>query len=316
MSSPKSWVVVGAGLSGLTMAELIRSRSGESPLLLEKSKSVGGRMATRRGPASAFDHGSQFFKDSPESRFLWTERWQQAGCSRLWFERGPVNYHCGLSGMTALAKNLAQKLDWVPDEKVIRIESSNQELGIFCESGRAFQAERIVLSCPLPQSLQILRDSGISFPDGLDQIVYAKALVGLFEVENVDLPGGILDLNDFPVEIGISSIANNASKGISSVPALTVVMSPQFSETHFENPEMQTLEMIREALQTVLPGVLRVSFQQLKKWRYAHPLGTFQESHLQLSSEPRVFLIGDAFGGPSLAGAVRSALSLVKKLGF
>ncbi|MCX7432565.1 MAG: FAD-dependent oxidoreductase, partial [Planctomycetia bacterium] len=52
-------VIIGAGIAGLSAAgELVAS--GRRVLVLEKSRGVGGRMATRRVGEAVCDHGARF----------------------------------------------------------------------------------------------------------------------------------------------------------------------------------------------------------------------------------------------------------------
>jgi predicted NAD/FAD-dependent oxidoreductase len=92
-------------------------------------------------------------------------------------------------------------------------------------------------------------------------------------------------------------------------------MTPQWSETWFDQPEEEALQLIRDELDLFLAvRGFRVSVlkAQLKKWRFSHPLKTYSKSHLVLDSEKRISLIGDGFGGASLMGAIRSAQSLLR----
>ena len=52
--------IIGAGFAGLVCAKLLK-QSGYNCTIFEKSRGVGGRMATRRNDAYSFDHGAQFF---------------------------------------------------------------------------------------------------------------------------------------------------------------------------------------------------------------------------------------------------------------
>ncbi|MEM7652453.1 MAG: FAD-dependent oxidoreductase, partial [Pseudomonadota bacterium] len=52
--------IIGAGISGLAAADRLRL-SGHSVTLFDKSRGVGGRMATRRSDHGSFDHGAQYF---------------------------------------------------------------------------------------------------------------------------------------------------------------------------------------------------------------------------------------------------------------
>ncbi len=75
--------VVGAGISGLLLASALRAR-GESVIVLEKSRGMGGRLATKRVGNAVFDQGAQFFtaKDSRFSELV--AHWQARGVVTHW----------------------------------------------------------------------------------------------------------------------------------------------------------------------------------------------------------------------------------------
>lgn len=52
--------VIGAGMAGVTCARTL-VQAGHRVTLLDKSRGVGGRMATRDTPFGGFDHGAQYF---------------------------------------------------------------------------------------------------------------------------------------------------------------------------------------------------------------------------------------------------------------
>ena len=60
MSSKKNVAIIGAGLTGITIANLIKKRINFT--IFEKSRGLGGRMATRRAEPYQFNHGAQYFK--------------------------------------------------------------------------------------------------------------------------------------------------------------------------------------------------------------------------------------------------------------
>ena len=51
--------IIGSGMSAITLAKNLTNDN--SITLFEKSKSVGGRVSTRRSESYEFDHGAQFF---------------------------------------------------------------------------------------------------------------------------------------------------------------------------------------------------------------------------------------------------------------
>ncbi|MBT4205492.1 MAG: NAD(P)-binding protein, partial [Proteobacteria bacterium] len=60
----KNIAIIGAGLSGLVAAQQLGSVAHVT--IFEKSKGVGGRIATRRSGLYSFDHGAQFFTPKTE----------------------------------------------------------------------------------------------------------------------------------------------------------------------------------------------------------------------------------------------------------
>ena len=61
-------VIVGAGIAGLSLAGELR-RAGRQVLVLERSRGVGGRCATRRTDGGPIDHGLTFIHGrSPQLR--------------------------------------------------------------------------------------------------------------------------------------------------------------------------------------------------------------------------------------------------------
>ena len=56
----KNVAVIGAGITGATLANLLKKKV--TITIFEKSRGVGGRMATRRADPFQFNHGAQYFK--------------------------------------------------------------------------------------------------------------------------------------------------------------------------------------------------------------------------------------------------------------
>ena len=89
-------------------------------ILVEKSRSVGGRLATRRIGEGKADHGAQFFTVRSPELEKGVESWLQEGWVRRWFGDSHPRY-TGTEGMNALAKNLATGLTVRLNTKVLLI---------------------------------------------------------------------------------------------------------------------------------------------------------------------------------------------------
>ncbi len=74
-------LIVGAGLAGLMAANALQNQ-GRQVTVVDKGRSVGGRLATRRmGPGRA-DYGAQFFTVRTETFQSWVDRWVPASLVR------------------------------------------------------------------------------------------------------------------------------------------------------------------------------------------------------------------------------------------
>lgn len=310
-------LIIGAGLAGLTLAQELQKKS-KSVLVLEKSRGVGGRMATRRDGDFTFDHGAQFYVASP--RFALDAHWVETGVAQEWFKRKGRSYKAAAGGITRLAKNLLGATSLELNQRVDRIaRATTHKWSVITDQGTQFTAQKVFFTCPLPQSIEILEKSKISFPSELKHITYAKALVGLFEVETEEPK--FLQMN-FESEVSkeIFSISNQLSKRVSQKLGFTVIMQPEWSESYFDEAESISLELIRNLFSAQLssqvlplaPVNLSIGKGTLKKWRYAHPLQVYPKLFECLDND--VFLLGDAFGGPSINGAYKSAMAVTSIL--
>jgi len=115
--------VIGAGMAGMAAAREL-ARSGSRVRVFDKSRGVGGRMATRRHETGAFDHGAQYFTArSPEFEARVAD-WCARGLAAPWDARvvrltaggkidasDPEERHVGVPKMSVLARDLAQGLE-------------------------------------------------------------------------------------------------------------------------------------------------------------------------------------------------------------
>ena len=76
-------VVVGAGISGLLAARSLHD-AGHHVTVVDKGRSVGGRLATRRIDDARLDHGAQFFTVRDESFERIVAEWIRNGIVHDW----------------------------------------------------------------------------------------------------------------------------------------------------------------------------------------------------------------------------------------
>jgi renalase len=313
-------IVIGAGLSGLIAARTLQA-NGVRVVVLDKGRGVGGRLATRRTARGVFDHGAQFFTArDPQFRLL-VEAWQAAGIVRPWatgfaladgtFKCDGEARFCGVSGMTAIPKHLAQGLDVRVNAKVPRVQATHGGWVVTPEAGERFCGRALLLTPPVPQSLQLLAPGEVTLPErirgDLEQINYAPCLALLAQLSSgsvIPEPGGLWCSGE-----PIAWMADNQRKGVSAAPgsAVTIHAGPEFSRIHWDTPE----DVVTAALLTVAaPWLGSVPVQtQLHRWRYSLPRRVHPQRCVVLREPAPLVFAGDAFGGPRVEGATLSGLA-------
>ena len=186
-------VVVGAGVAGLCAAsELVQA--GVRVIVLEKSRGVGGRMATRRLGDAVFDHGAQYFTIRGRAFGNVVGDAHRVGVVAKWCDGFPRAAEAGsgpsgtveptgedlaarwrgVRGMTDLAKRIVEATADAAKEsggfevqtaaKVVAIGTDGGSEGprvrIAMEAGEPLLAAAAIVTSPAPQSLDLFRAEG------------------------------------------------------------------------------------------------------------------------------------------------------------
>ena len=302
-------IIVGAGLSGLMAARSLVS-DGHEVTLMDKGRSPGGRLATRRIAGARLDHGAQFFTVRSAEFRAHVDAWVADGVVHEWCrgfadQDGHPRY-VGTGGMNMIAKHLAAGLDVRCDHLVFAIRRDGGGWQVQTDDAVDHAADAVILTAPVPQSFSLLFGAGIEMPAEMRGTDYDRTL-GLLAVLDSDdhavpAPGGV----QYPDDT-FQFIGDNKAKGTSEVPALTFHFSPAFSEARFD---ADPATVHAELLEVVAPwlGSARVVESQVKKWRCATPRRAWPEPCWVAPGLPLV-LAGDACAGPKVEGAALSGLA-------
>ena len=336
-------VIVGAGIAGLSAAgELVAN--GLRVVVLEKSRGVGGRMATRRVGDAVCDHGAQFFTVRGRAFGDMVSQAHEAGSVSKWCEGfsqatsidaavmpatdGHARWR-GSRGMTDLPKRLAEQLP--PEQCVIR--SAVQVAAIGVDGGRVsisidpcleaggpttLHAAAAIVTSPVPQSLDLFAAGGLIVAKGgiaaevhqqLATVNYDPSFALMLVLNRPSLvppPGGIQFAGG-----PISWLADNQQKGISAVPALTVHASGAFSRQHFDALPDEVAAKLIDLVRPWIDGdpATTIVERSLHRWKFATPTTIIPAALVAAVASPPIICCGDAFGGPKVEGAASSGLA-------
>lgn len=306
-------VVIGAGISGLLVARTLAD-AGARVLVLEKSRGLGGRMATKRAGEAVFDQGAQFFTAREPAFVALTEEWRARGLARFW--PGSEHRMTGSPSMTAAPKALGEGLEILREHKVTaarRHACGCWELDV--ENEGIVRAERLLFTCPVPQALAVLKEGGFVLPEPaageLRALRYNPCLALLVTLAGPSaVPAEGVSLSSGPVRW----VADNVKKGIAqnAPAAVTIHASPAYSEANYGAAEAEVVAGLIPAVAHLL-GDAPVVATTLHRWKFSEPRTTHAERCLWLP-EVALGFAGDAFGGPKVEGAALSGLALAERV--
>ena len=309
-------LIIGAGISGLSIASHLLARSApvapHNIKLLDKFRTVGGRLSTRTGRRSIltgnninkekdnekeeekvrYDTGHQYFTVSSPLFRNTVQTWESAHLVTKFKDGFQIS-----SGSAALPAHLASQLTSSgvaihTSNTVIRVSESVNEWRVYTEEGFEYSAETLVFSIPAPQTHSIMINSGIDIP-ALADIKYDPCVSLLLDYgTNVSLPSPEPTTPEEPIVMYTAQPTPTS---------LLFHFSPSISRKLSALPVTDLMPHATTLLSTLprhhlLPTPLHLH-SDVKKWKYAFPQLPRPEAPQVYSRGPlkRIFFAGDAF---------------------
>ncbi|MBV5260836.1 FAD-binding protein [Synechococcus moorigangaii CMS01] len=312
--------IVGAGLAGIYCGRQLQKR-GLKIALFDKSRGIGGRLATRRVQDHPLDHGLSYWEVSGPHTAALTAALQGENILQPWLVATTDSSHpqawqtltgepqwMAPAGMTAIAKYLARDLTIYRSQRLIRLEERTDHWQLMFEQGKTVQAQQVVLALPLPQVIT-LTYSFITVRDRLWSFSYTPALslmVG-YDQLNLNFPWQALRLNGHPLW---HLLSREGEKRSPKQPTLVLQTTGNFARDHLEATDLTpATAVLLESLQNLLP-LPKPLWWQLHRWRYAIPETNYGQSHYKFPTHLPLIACGDWCFGQGTEGAIASGLAV------
>ena len=274
--------VIGAGLAGCTVAHHLSEIA--TIKLFEKSKSPGGRIATRLSCEHQFDHGAQFFtaKSSGFKDFL--TPLVDAGCVARWDGRfaefdgsqlirqtewdGSPPHWVGTPTMSGFVERLSNGMDCVFEVEVARVEKEGDRWVLFDAQGNLLgDYDWIILTAPAPQTHNLLPNE-ISFKTqvGLIKMLGCYSLMlGYRHAVNLPFDAALVK------NANISWISVNSSKPNRKNFSILVHSTNRWAEQNMNTDLAEVQEKLFEFTSEILGfNVKSADYVETKRWRFAN----------------------------------------------
>ena len=298
----KTIAIIGAGAAGCIATHNL-SKLGYAIQVFDKSRGVGGRMATRRSSAGEFDHGARFFmSESAEFRQalsnapvkLWpeAERQSQRQCfvatprqnqlAKFWLDASPAQLSC----------------------KIVELQYTVDGWRLISEQGQNFGPfHGVVSAIPAPQARELLANSELAIPEALALVSMDPVWALMFSLEKPLAEATYSDPNPSLSWLGANFTKPDRPQTTDSY-ANVAHASRQWSRANLEDEAAEVAEVMLQNLADCIAGFSTPHFASAHRWRFAltkTPLGC---SHLALDNH--LILAGDWCLGADVEDAFRS----------
>ncbi len=315
-------IIIGAGVTGLSAGLALKAK-GYDVLLLEQNKTVGGRLATGKLGKGQADLGAQSFTAKNNVFVALKNDLLDKGVIREWYRGLPAPHeaantglyprYCGAKSMSSIAQAIAENLVIKTGVEVTKITHSDE--GWHIEAGRdKFEADAVILTAPVPQSLELLENGKVELDKELASdlvgLTYHSclALMARFEKE-VNLPEpGTLHLTEGIVEW----ISDNQQKGISAAPVVTLQCNYRYSAENFDADDKQIIAEVLKSVKKWLPH--NPVETKIHRWHYSKPRTVASRPCFAANDPGPLVFAGDAFVDGRIEGAYLSGYAAAAAL--
>ena len=293
--------VVGAGLAGLAAARELAA-DGHEVVVLEKSRGLGGRLASRRAEGTVLDHGSPVIAAPRETAL-------GRLCDALPAD-DRVDLPDGIafaSGATRMPKLMAEGLDVRLGVRLAALRPAAGGFELGDEQGNTHgTVDGLVVTAPAPQSADLLERSPEDGPRValLRSLTYEPAVMVLLGATPAPGLGWTLHrAADGPV----AEVRREAMKGRTAAGAEPVVarLDPSASAALIDASDEDVLAAALPALGTILGAP--PAWSHVTRWRFAVPRGHLDGDEVNPPGS-RIVIAGDTVTGAAFGGSTHHAV--------
>lgn len=307
--------IIGAGLSGLVLANQLRAKFEIT--LFEKARGVSGRMSTRYATPYEFDHGAQYFTARSEEFLNWLEDHVADGVVSLWEadialigDQPPVSPIKFVSAprMNSLCKTLIEGLDIQLGTRVAAINGHERGWHLSGENGEDLgRFDWVISTAPAPQTSAVLPREFTDRP-ALDTVIMQGCFSVMLGFETLPhLPWQAARVAGEPV--GWMAV-NSAKPGRKTAGSVVIQSTNDWAEAHLEDDRAEVEgKLIACAEQLTGVPLSNADHTATHHWRYAATASPAGKPFL-IDEPQQLAACGDWCIGNKVEAAFESAMAL------
>lgn len=324
--------VIGAGLAGLVCAQQLK-QMGYRVIVVEKSRGVGGRLATRRLQSACADHGAPYLTEQGVLSRCLIQALRQRNILQPWTHLLPIPAagrllpdpeqpaYAATAGITAVGKFLATGLEIWRNHRVQTIQGKDKTWQLILEAADPVQltAGAVVVAIPAPQALLLLEPlAAHGLPPDLLQALHTVEFDPCISVIATYAPAQRQTLQTLQPVIpwvdgsDLAWISLEQTKHpADQFPVVVLQSTAAFAQRHLEADNLMPIGqlLLDQAAKTFLPELKTPVELQVHRWRYALVRQPLKERYLSTNSPLPLVCSGDWCSGKQIENALESGLA-------
>lgn len=328
--------IIGAGLSGLVAGKKL-AKAGHDVTVIEKSRTLGGRLATYKRGNEIFDYGISSVISSEPTFESFIADYKNEGILKQWSRdfalfdgtqlheinpnRPPSAYQVSEQGLNTLATHLSRWVDVKSKEKAGGLTHIGANRGkkrswmINLSSISVFECDAVIIAAPAPEAYGVLQTAQDETPTRriirhIDEVQYEPcfSLMASYDIEDVPKWKGI-ECEDHTLRW----IGNESSKlEEASKTSVVIRSSAAFARKHVNADEEEVTRLLLERASEISDSwLINPVWTRLHYWKYYEAINPLEDYFMELEMEEApLALIGDYMSGNSVQSAFLSGYRL------
>jgi renalase len=280
--------IIGAGLAGAACARALID-AGVAVTVFEKSRGLGGRMATRRASyvdvrgveqTAEFDHGAPHFAvTTPAFRGVIAQA-GRAGCVAPWHPRmrgqwpgtSNQNVFVPVPNMPALARHILDGISVQTGQQVQKLLQSNTGWQLlFADGSTSAMFDHVVLAIPPVQAAVLLADHQREWVNKLAALEMNPCWTLMMVSDHIDTDWDLINGDGGALSLVVRNDHKPSRVAPPACATWVVHASTEWSVGHLEDDPQAVTEALVAAFEREMSPRLkfRYHYRAVHRWRYA-----------------------------------------------
>ena len=328
--------IIGASISGLIAGKRLAD-AGHDVTVIEKDRTLGGRLSTIKMDDLNLDFGLTHFEANTETFKKFVQDFQSEGVIEKWTDEfalydgmeiydtdpndDPRPKYVGTNGIQGIAGKLSRWVDIKSQEQAGGLtyigpdRTKKRPWMINLTDISVFECDAVILATPAVQAYGILQTAQNKTATRriiryIDEVLYDSsiALAATYDQEVPDWDGIECDHSS------VRWISNESSKQGADKAGLVIQSTHEFFRKHARTDDEKVRELLLEEVSGIVgPWVHQTKSSYLHRWKYYQARNPIDEYFMELEMEEApLALIGDYLGGNTFENAFVSGYNLAE----